>query len=230
MVPRRVVLRGAFAVGLLGATGTLTGCGDDAPSAGGAAPATDLTSTDAARTGRPTARPTSKSDVYQRSPEPRPARSTEPSAATDPATEPAATTDPTADPTAEPTAGSRGDDLATARNEPTPEPTPSPSPTPEPLPPGAVARTSDIPVGGGKTFPEKKLVVTQPTPGQFRAFDARCTHLGCLVDKVEHGQIVCPCHGSRFSIDDGQPEEGPALLPLAAKPVAVDDAGNIRSE
>src|SRR4051795_13092370 len=40
-----------------------------------------------------------------------------------------------------------------------------------------LARTSDIPVGGGKVFPDRKVVVTQPTAGQFKAFTAICTHM-----------------------------------------------------
>lgn len=225
MVPRRVVLRGAFAVGLLGAAGSLTGCGDDAPTAGGAGSATDLgISPGASGTARPgaTKTPKSKSDVYQRGPEERPARTTGP-----------ATADPSAQPvtTDEPTVGSRrGDDLATAREgEPTGAPTAAPSATATatPLPAGAFTRTEDIPVGGGKTFEAEKIVVTQPTPGEFHGFDLTCTHAGCLVNKVEYGQIVCPCHGSKFSIADGRPEEGPALLPLLGKAISVAADGSI---
>lgn len=230
MVPRRVVIRGAFAVGLIGATGmSLSGCGDDGANAGGAAPATDLgTSTDAAGSVRPlaTSTPRTKSDVYQRGPEERPARTSAPGAAPEP-TPPAAAT-------GEPTVGSRGgDDLATARDpkasatgRPT-DPAPTPTPTPAPLPPGAFARSSEIPVGGGKTFAAEKIVVTQPKPGEYFGFDATCTHSGCLVNKVEYGQIVCPCHGSKFSIANGRPEEGPALLPLAGKPILVAADGSI---
>ena len=43
---------------------------------------------------------------------------------------------------------------------------------------GGLARTSDIPVGGGAVFAEQDIVVTQPEAGQFRAFSATCTHQG----------------------------------------------------
>jgi Rieske Fe-S protein len=78
-----------------------------------------------------------------------------------------------------------------------------------------------VPVGGGAIFPDDELVVTQPTKGEFKAFTAICTHQGCLVNKVEDEQIVCPCHGSHFSITDGAPVAGPASAPLAARKVAV---------
>jgi Rieske Fe-S protein len=86
----------------------------------------------------------------------------------------------------------------------------------------ALASTSSIPVGGGKVFADKDVVVTQPTAGEFKAFSATCTHQGCKVKNVADGLIVCPCHGSKFAIADGSPQAGPAKKPLPAKTVAVD--------
>ncbi|KOX38433.1 MULTISPECIES: Rieske (2Fe-2S) protein [unclassified Streptomyces] len=87
----------------------------------------------------------------------------------------------------------------------------------------ALARTSDVPVGGGAVFPEEKVVVTQPTAGEFRAFSAVCTHQGCLVNKVADGTIDCPCHGSRFRVADGSVVTGPATRPLPAERINVSD-------
>ncbi|MGW3953901.1 Rieske (2Fe-2S) protein [Streptomyces sp. NPDC004752] len=84
-----------------------------------------------------------------------------------------------------------------------------------------LAHTSDIPVGGGKVFAQQKIVVTQPTPSNFKAFSAICTHRGCTVNRVADGTIDCPCHGSRFHIADGSVAHGPALLPLPAKSIKV---------
>ncbi|PBC77323.1 nitrite reductase/ring-hydroxylating ferredoxin subunit [Streptomyces sp. TLI_235] len=80
---------------------------------------------------------------------------------------------------------------------------------------------ADIPVGGGKVFREQKIVVTQPAAGEYKAFSAKCTHAGCIVDEIKDKQIDCPCHGSRFSISDGAVEAGPAPKPLPAYKVAV---------
>jgi Rieske Fe-S protein len=87
---------------------------------------------------------------------------------------------------------------------------------------GGDVSASDVPVGGGTVLEDQKVVVTQPASGDFKAFTAVCTHQGCLVTKVEDGEIVCPCHGSRFAIEDGSPLSGPAQSPLAAKKVTVD--------
>lgn len=89
-------------------------------------------------------------------------------------------------------------------------------------PAGLTVATSDVPVGGGAIFPDEKVVVTQPTKGDFKAFSATCTHKGCPVSEVTDAQIVCKCHGSHFSITDGKPVQGPATEPLGAKKVAVE--------
>jgi Rieske Fe-S protein len=80
---------------------------------------------------------------------------------------------------------------------------------------------SDVAVGGGKVFAAAKVVVTQPSAGEYKGFSAVCTHQQCLVDQVADGTIDCPCHGSKFSIKDGSVVAGPAPSPLPAAPVTV---------
>ncbi|MFC4121305.1 Rieske (2Fe-2S) protein [Nonomuraea zeae] len=87
---------------------------------------------------------------------------------------------------------------------------------------GALAKTADIPVGGGTIFKDQKVVVTQPTSGQFKAFSAVCTHNGCTVGSVSDGVIVCPCHNSRFAIADGAVTDGPADKPLPEQQIKVE--------
>lgn len=81
--------------------------------------------------------------------------------------------------------------------------------------------SSDVPVGGGKIFPDQKVVVTQPAQGDFKAFSAVCTHQSCLVSQVADGTIDCSCHGSKFSAKDGSVVNGPATSPLAEVSVKV---------
>ncbi len=87
---------------------------------------------------------------------------------------------------------------------------------------GPVGKTTQVPVGSGKIFPAEKVVVTQPTQGDFKAFSAVCTHQGCLVAEVKGGDIDCNCHGSQFSITDGSVVTGPATKPLPQFQVKVD--------
>jgi Rieske Fe-S protein len=81
----------------------------------------------------------------------------------------------------------------------------------------------DIPVGGGMVFADAKVVVTQPVKGEFRAFSAICTHVGCLCNKVADGTIDCPCHGSEFKITNGAVVRGPAPAPLPPRRISVSD-------
>ncbi|MFI8950494.1 Rieske (2Fe-2S) protein [Streptomyces sp. NPDC053750] len=85
----------------------------------------------------------------------------------------------------------------------------------------ALAATADIPEGGGKVFADQKVVVTQPSAGEFKAFSATCTHQGCAVKSVSDGVINCPCHNSNFSITDGSVQSGPARKPLPAVQITV---------
>jgi Rieske Fe-S protein len=84
-----------------------------------------------------------------------------------------------------------------------------------------LGNVSEIPVGGGKVFTAEKVVVTQPVKGEFKAFSAVCTHVGCIVDKVANGEIFCPCHGSIFKTTNGGVVAGPASGPLPAKQINV---------
>ncbi|SEM00302.1 Rieske (2Fe-2S) protein [Nonomuraea pusilla] len=86
----------------------------------------------------------------------------------------------------------------------------------------ALADVNEIPTGGGKVFEREKIVVTQPVEGEFKAFTAVCTHAGCTVASVSNGTINCPCHGSKFKIEDGSVARGPAGAPLEEKKISVD--------
>jgi Rieske Fe-S protein len=86
----------------------------------------------------------------------------------------------------------------------------------------ALAATSDIPVGGGKVFPDFRLVVTRPSADDLKAFTAICTHDGCLLNSVADKTINCPCHGSRFAITDGAVVRGPAMRALTARTITVE--------
>ena len=63
----------------------------------------------------------------------------------------------------------------------------------------------------------------------FAVYNARCTHLGCLVDWAESGMagklgwnFYSPCHGGVFKMDDGSVLAGPPPRPLDALEHKVD--------
>jgi Rieske Fe-S protein len=92
-----------------------------------------------------------------------------------------------------------------------------------------LASAADVPVGGCLVIPDAKVVVTQPTVGDFKAFTAVCTHQGCLVETSTEGDIPCPCHSSKFSLEDGSPVSGPATSALAAVEITVDGDSIVRA-
>lgn len=79
---------------------------------------------------------------------------------------------------------------------------------------------ADVPQEGG--IVRDRVVVTQPSEGDFRAFDASCPHQGCAVDEVTAEAIVCPCHGSEFDPTSGDRTTGPATEGLTERTATVD--------
>ncbi|MEU1215280.1 Rieske (2Fe-2S) protein [Streptomyces sp. NPDC005791] len=87
----------------------------------------------------------------------------------------------------------------------------------------ALAKTADIPEGGGVVFADEGVVVTQPEPGTFKAFSSKCTHQGCAVKGIADGVINCPCHNSTFDAATGEVTGGPATRPLPEKQIRVEN-------
>lgn len=87
----------------------------------------------------------------------------------------------------------------------------------------ALARLSDVPVGGGIVVatPTGMAVLVQPAAGTVKAFNASCTHQGTIVGAPKGGVITCPNHGSQFNAADGSVRRGPAAAPLAPVDVRV---------
>ncbi|MEU6342383.1 Rieske (2Fe-2S) protein [Streptomyces sp. NPDC046977] len=90
-----------------------------------------------------------------------------------------------------------------------------------------LVRADAVPVGGGTVLADRRIVVTQPAAGEFKAFSAVCTHQGCVVKDVSGGTINCPCHGSKFKVADASVAAGPAPRPLEPRPVTVK-SGEVR--
>ena len=88
---------------------------------------------------------------------------------------------------------------------------------------GVSVAAADVPEGGGLV--DGRVVVTQPSAGEFKAFDGTCPHQGCAVTRVTTEAIVCPCHGSEFDIATGDVKKGPATKALPTKSVSVGADG-----
>jgi len=88
-------------------------------------------------------------------------------------------------------------------------------------PKGPGVATAKVPVGGGVILDDADYVITQPAQGEFKAFSKICTHNGCPVTEISGKDIVCKCHGSRFSIEDGSVANPPARTSLAEAEVTV---------
>lgn len=93
----------------------------------------------------------------------------------------------------------------------------------------AIARVSDVPVGGSVSFryPEKSdpAILVRLGPEQFVAYDRRCTHLRCpVLFSAETGRLECPCHAGAFDAASGRPLAGPPPRPLVRIELEVADA------
>lgn len=70
----------------------------------------------------------------------------------------------------------------------------------------------------------RRIVLARKESG-FVAFDDCCTHRGGSLagGMMTCGTVMCPWHGSQFSVDDGSVKAGPAERPIAA--YAVEESG-----
>ncbi len=65
-----------------------------------------------------------------------------------------------------------------------------------------------------------EAILTHTAAG-MQVFSAHCTHLGCVIDHQQNGEMICPCHGSRFTTG-GQVLNGPAGRALPRLTIYTD--------
>jgi Rieske Fe-S protein len=87
-----------------------------------------------------------------------------------------------------------------------------------------VGDIKDLPPGSGKNFKFGSMpaLITHTKDGEFHAFSAVCTHLGCTVQfRPEKDLIWCACHGGCYDPSSGKNVAGPPPKPLLALKVEV---------
>ena len=83
---------------------------------------------------------------------------------------------------------------------------------------GALAKLSDIPVGG--SIEVGGTVIARTGSNSVRGHSAICTHMGCTVGAGGR-TLTCPCHGSQFDAASGSVLQGPATRPLPSVGLVV---------
>ncbi len=83
-----------------------------------------------------------------------------------------------------------------------------------------VSKINAAKLGTGIFLFEKFIVVK--SAASLKVFSNKCTHAGCRINQEIKGQLVCPCHGSRYDPNTGKVMQGPAGLPLSAIPFTTD--------
>ena len=81
-----------------------------------------------------------------------------------------------------------------------------------------------LPFNPNKAFIFYKDAIIINSQGKTSVYSSKCTHLGCTISHTENGELVCPCHGSRFD-KEGNPLKGPAVKPLEKLAFELDKSG-----
>jgi Rieske Fe-S protein len=78
------------------------------------------------------------------------------------------------------------------------------------------AKVAEMKPNSGKIFKfgSKPGILIQTPAGEYRAFDAICTHLDCTVQFKEEDKLIwCACHNGRYDLT-GKNISGPPPRPL----------------
>jgi len=93
-----------------------------------------------------------------------------------------------------------------------------------------VARTADIDAGELVAFEVDGLrIAVANADGHFFAIDDTCTHEQCSLaaeGTLDGTVVTCGCHGAQFDVTTGAVLAPPAIKPVRAYPLRVDQ-GNV---
>ncbi len=74
---------------------------------------------------------------------------------------------------------------------------------------------------GTGTYLFERFIVFK-SANTLKVFSNKCTHAGCRINQEMDGQLICPCHGSRYEAATGKVIQGPAGLNLPSIPFTTD--------
>ena len=103
-----------------------------------------------------------------------------------------------------------------------------------------IANNNDVPTGESLlfTYPheDRSAVLIHLASGDFVAYDAVCTHLGCQIhfDKKptkgwedRKDNLFCACHGAVFDPKNGKVLDGPPPRPMPKIKLEIDTNGDV---
>ena len=86
------------------------------------------------------------------------------------------------------------------------------------------AKVGEIPLNAAKIvrMGQRPVIVVHTETGEYRAFSAVCTHLGCTVEYRgdKGGYFHCNCHGGEYDLT-GRNVSGPPPKPLTPYPLSI---------
>lgn len=83
-----------------------------------------------------------------------------------------------------------------------------------------VSKINAAKLGTGIFLFDKYIIVK--SAASLKVFSNKCTHAGCRINQEMDGQLICPCHGSRYDSSTGKVLQGPAGIPLSTIPFSTN--------
>lgn len=103
-----------------------------------------------------------------------------------------------------------------------------------------IANSSEVATGDSLLFlyptKDRSAVLMHLASGDFVAYDAVCTHLGCQIHfdqepikgwEDRKDKLFCPCHGEVFDPENGSVVAGPPPRPMPKIRLEIDASGDI---
>lgn len=88
------------------------------------------------------------------------------------------------------------------------------------------AKVNEIPRNSAKIVKlgTKPVIVVHTENGEYKAFSATCTHLGCVIEYrgERGGYFHCNCHGGEYDLT-GKNISGPPPRPLSPYVLSIRD-------